>query len=329
MIIIIIERIGKYMNKTVTIIIPVYNSERYLKRCLDSVINQTYKDIEVILIDDGSKDDSKIIYNAYVNEYKFIHAYYQENQGVSSARNLGLEKSNGDFIFFCDSDDYLEVNAIEIMINAMTSFDLDMVASSYNVVSDCKNKNEKLLITNFSDLLEPPVMLDLILNPDEIAGYLWNKLFRKSFINKGVEFDTNIAIGEDLLFCVEYLIKCKRFMVIDHYLYNYCLNSDSITNSSYGEKNLTYILALDKIISCLKNNIIFNRQSRQLAYQIIRLSCSSFFYIMFKKIKNKKRWMRFLIDIYKKYSSHYGCNKKWSLKEKMKYVILFCISYIC
>ena len=117
--------------KLVTVIVPINNVEKYLNQCLYSIINQTYRQLEIILVDDGSIDNSYNIANQYLAKDSRIKLYHQSNQGLSAARNFGLSKANGDYILFVDSDDFIELNLIECSVNDLEKQDVDMVIFSY------------------------------------------------------------------------------------------------------------------------------------------------------------------------------------------------------
>lgn len=309
-------------NSLVSVIIPVYNCEKALDRCIQSVINQSYRELEIILIDDGSTDRSYSIMKKYEQQYSFVHVYHQENLGVSNARNLGIEKSNGDYLYFCDGDDYVVIDAIKTLVSTMINSESDIVVSGYYRVLDAEKNMVQMEKNKFNDEMCTTELIDLILNTTVVAGYLWNKLFKKSLISNTIRFNQKIAIGEDLLFCIEYVTRCNKGKVIDRCLYNYCINNGSVTNSQYSEKNLSYIKALDGVYKILKSREEFLNQYTHVAYLILRLCCSSFFYIKIKRIPNCKYWARYCKNTYKKFSHIYGWNSNWSVKEKTKYVVM-------
>ena len=120
----------------VSVIVPVYTTETYLEKWLDSIINQDFNDYEIIIINDGSTDDSNKIINKYVEKYSNIKAFNKQNGGLSSARNLGIEKANGKYLMFVDSDDYIEPNMCEIMINTIKKYNVDIVRCNYRFINN-------------------------------------------------------------------------------------------------------------------------------------------------------------------------------------------------
>lgn len=213
------------MNK-VSIIIPVYNAELYLKRCIDSCINQTYKNIEIILINDGSKDNSEKIIKTYQDErIVYIH---KENSGVSATRNIGLKIATGKYIMFADADDWYELDAVEQMVNAIEKENCDAIRSNYNRViqSQCYKNSEKI---QNNKIIE---MDDVI--SGRINCYVWLIIINKNALKKA-EFDTDLPMMEDTLFFIELLSKGIKIKYKNIITYNYYFNSES---ASINSKNL-------------------------------------------------------------------------------------------
>ena len=213
-----------------SIIIPVYNAERYLSRCLDSIINQTYKELEIILIDDGSTDDSSKICDKYKNKDDRVKVIHSENRGASVARNCGLKLASGDYIGFVDADDYVEKNMYEYLINNLIKTDADISICNYS-------KNEE---TNFEDCIEVlsdknRMLYEFIAG--KIEGYLWNKLISKNLF-KDIMFPKDINICEDKYILWKIIKKCNRICKGNKILYHYIQNENSICNKKFSVKRL-------------------------------------------------------------------------------------------
>lgn len=190
----------------ISIIIPVFNNQKHLKRCLDSVLVQTYKNIEVILIDDGSTDNSGEICDDYASKDKRIKVFHTINQGVSIARNLGLDNATGEYIMFVDSDDWIEKNTLECVYNNLKKYSYDCLLFGF-IIEKNKSRNNVMIskqdvcYNNRSEIIS--VLPELILN--EYINPLWNKVYKKSIIeNMNLRFDKTIHLGEDLLFNFNY-----------------------------------------------------------------------------------------------------------------------------
>lgn len=232
----------------ISVIIPVYNVERYLERCLDSVVNQTYKNLEIILIDDGSSDGSGEICDKYAKLDKRIIVIHQNNSGVSAARNKGIDIAKGDYISFIDSDDTIEANMYEILLKNAVESGAEI---SYCGFSQIELNGEVKYINN--------TLKKIILEKKEVVkGYFfndaikllmycpWNKLFSKKIL-KTVRYREDLAIGEDILFVFECIRKANYLCMEDVCLYNYMKRENSAMTSSFSDKRMHYIIAAEEI----------------------------------------------------------------------------------
>lgn len=213
------------MNSKVSIIVPIYNTEKFLKRCIDSIIGQTYKNIEIILIDDGSQDASMNICKEYQYKDNRIIVLSQQNSGVSAARNFGITKSTGKYISFVDSDDYLTKNCIYEMVNAIENNHCELVVCNYATKVEMKVPSGNIkMFTKTQGYYH-------LINNNEFSGYVWNKMYLKSILveNLGEIFDSQIHICEDLLMNCKYLCNCNKICYIDKRLYFYNINDSSVT----------------------------------------------------------------------------------------------------
>lgn len=204
--------------KKVSIVIPVYNAERYIDDCLKSLIDQTYENVEIILIDDGSKDSSYDICLRYTKKYEFIKLYKKKNGGPSSARNLGIDKSNGDYICFVDSDDSVKANYVEKLVENSA----DLIISGVTEVYDNNKKDKSMceIIQKYNN----EEIYDKFLEASEsdVFNSPFCKLYKKNIIdNHNLKFDESIRMGEDLIFNIHYLKYCKSLIIIPECLYYY------------------------------------------------------------------------------------------------------------
>ena len=194
-------------NKKVSIIVPVYNVEEYLNKCVDSIINQTYKNIEVILINDGSKDSSGEICDTYAKKDSRVKVIHKENGGVSSARNKGLEASTGDFIMFVDSDDWIEVEAITSLMKIQNRNNYDVImfgAYRENLILE-KTTKTNLIEQSFENIDEINEVLPKLIRQEKINS-LWSKIYKSSVIKDNrISFNESLSIAEDALFNYEVL----------------------------------------------------------------------------------------------------------------------------
>lgn len=210
----------------ISIIVPVYNVEKYIGRCIDSIRNQTYTEIEIILINDGSTDSSRKICEEYRKIDNRITLYNQKNSGPSAARNYGLEKANGKLVQFVDSDDYIELGMTERLIKEMADLKSSQVICSYNIL---RVKAEKIVKKDIKKInfkfMEKNEFLDKFysLYDSGFINSLCNKLYNKDLIDKyKIKLNEAWNIGEDLVFNLDYYRHIKTVSFVSEPLYNYC-----------------------------------------------------------------------------------------------------------
>jgi glycosyltransferase involved in cell wall biosynthesis len=219
-------------NKLVTIIVNVYNGEKYLKECLDSVVNQTYKNIEIILVNDGSFDNSEKIIESYQN-LKIIN---QENQGVSIARNNAISASTGEYICFVDQDDILDKNYIEYFLNLILKNDADVALTTqsdkfYKKIHKCTSK-DKIRIMNGKE-----ATIEMLYHKFVIAP--WNKMIKSSLIKKNkIEFNPNFFNGEGFAFSIECFLNSSKVVVGTKKVYHYRVGDPESGASKFSEKSI-------------------------------------------------------------------------------------------
>ena len=225
------------MNK-VSIIVPVYNAENYLPNCLDSLVNQTYENIEIILINDGSTDGSLKICQDFASEDNRIKVFSIENSGVSTARNIGIENMTGDYITFVDSDDWIELNMIEFVISKAMKGKVDTIVWSYfKNFSDSERALSLIpggnqLFTNEKDILYLKSIYQFYgqekLGDTVSAGTTWCKLYKSELIqNNNIRFKEELTRSQDVIFCLEAFSKSERIKYYDENLYHYRINNSS------------------------------------------------------------------------------------------------------
>ena len=207
----------------VSIIIPVYNVEKYLTKCLDSVINQTYSNLEIILVDDGSTDRSGVICDEYTGLDKRIKVIHNKNSGVSSARNAGIRICNGDFIAFIDSDDYVDKKYIFSLLEPLMKDNYDFVFCGYlELYEKSKKKSYHLLSDKELSDLTGFFFKDYHIFK-QLLWYPWIKLYKREIIlNNNLWFPEDLTDGEDQFFNFSYFEKVKNYKYINQPLYIYC-----------------------------------------------------------------------------------------------------------
>lgn len=218
-------------EELVSVIIPAYNVDEYLKECVQSLLCQTYTNYEVIIIDDGSKDNTYAIGKHFVSENEKVKLFRQENKGVSIARNVGMQKAKGDFYIFADADDVVAPQYIETLVACVKKAELGVVgftSKRENFATDIKRNVSYDSASN---------MTENILCGTNYDGYLWNKIFQRKIIeNNELQFRENIVVWEDLLFVLEYLKKCNQILISNDKLYYYRHREGSAVNNTRIDK---------------------------------------------------------------------------------------------
>lgn len=217
------------MDLLVSIIIPVYNCEAYIQECVEKLVEQTYSKIEIILVDDGSKDQSADRCLELVERYANVRYFYQDNSGPSVARNKGLENANGEYVMFVDADDFVKSNIVEVLLNVMND-ETDIVCCSYELLET--GATEKMFDEDFvaASLCEKePIFIQLMdvtyghssKNATAI-GVPWAKLFRKSLFDKyGIRFDSSLRRMQDNALIMQAVYYARRIVYVNQYLYRY------------------------------------------------------------------------------------------------------------
>lgn len=230
------------MIPTVSIIVPIYNKEKYLKKCIDSLVNQTLSDIEIVLVDDGSMDNSLKICAEYQKIYPNIKCLSKDNGGVSSARNLGLDNCTGRFVTFVDPDDTLECDALEYLYHLIQVYNADVVGYKMNmykngIIDESPIEDENIEIYKDIDILKEYVASGKFLHA------VWNKLFRMQvIIENNIKFVEDIHYAEDALFNYSVLSKSKTLVFSNSRKYNYFIEPSS-TVSNITEKRIDILKA--------------------------------------------------------------------------------------
>lgn len=222
-----------------SIIVPVYNAERYICRCVDSLLNQTsIKDLEIILVDDGSTDDSLNICKKYQHDYKSVRVVHKENGGVSSARNIGMDMAHGKYISFVDSDDFCDYKTFEKCLNHLKVTDADILSFGY-VIEENGICMQEVMPFNFND---PFVYLK------KMHRECWGNVYKCQIIKENnISFDEKISYGEDWIFKLEYLIHTKKVEILSEPLYHYTLdNNGSISRKAIPE---SFFYSIDRRIA--------------------------------------------------------------------------------
>lgn len=310
------------MNPLISIIVPVYNQEKYLSRCLDSILNQTYTNFEVVCVDDHSTDSSAEIIGKYISEDSRIFYCKNTGKGVSAARNYGIEKAKGEYIGFVDSDDFIQPQMYEFMMKAVAENNCEMVACGYERVDEENYRSfeyraRECKTSEFVDMYN----FEKIIKNEMILSSACTKLIEKDFLIKYGRFG-NYTVGEDTVFCAGLWANSSKAVLVDLPLYGYFNNQHSVLHKK-----------IDK-------NKIDLMHARLAAYKIYRgydrktAAC-----FLFRNVARMERCIRDrelteqssyaqMNRVFIKSVPHFLCIKGLSFKERMFYILNFTSNYL-
>lgn len=249
---------GMNMDECISIIVPIYNADKVLKRCINSLLSQTYKNIEIILVNDGSTDNSLNICYEYGKNFSFIKVINKENGGVSSARNYGLKKATGKYIGFVDADDIIHPMMYKILISLLKERKADIIACD---VKHIREKDEVFENQEFSDyqidILSKDDIFREMLASKKFYGYLCNKVFIKDKCN--FLLDESLHYCEDFVYVAQYVSKCNKGIYIKIPLYYYYHSEGNATSDySFNDKVMTLPKAYHKLVKIYESKSIEN-----------------------------------------------------------------------
>ncbi len=304
--------------KKISIIIPIYNIEKYLERMLDSILNQTYKNLEIILIDDGSSDKSSKICDIYMKKDKRIRVVHQDNNGVSFARNVGLSLATGDYIGFVDSDDIIDRNMYKRLYENINRYNCDISVCNYTTFTESPIFEYSSKIDIYS---KDEALLDII-SDGSITNFLWNKLFKKELFND-IEFPIG-NIYEDMYIMPRIIEKTQKICFDNSKLYAYFIRTNSYVNTYNKKKNINYLTFSDSCYEYLKKyeNLKSDLEKYRLFYiysaflQSAKSKCINIF---------KDEYMN---NYYKIFKVNFELNNKFSFKRKILYITLYINKYL-
>lgn len=300
-------------NSTISIIVPVYNSEKTIARCIESILNQNFKNFEVILIDDGSQDNSLKICKNYSEKFSNVYVFTKNNGGVSSARNYGLRQATGKFITFIDSDDFVSENYLNDLITVQLSNNFDIVFGCACDFVDGKYKFRKTIDKNIE--LNKNNSIEHFFKNDLFAPVCWGNLYKKSLINT-IYFDEKMSIAEDSKFLLQCIKNSENNIFISNVNYYYAITDGSLVHSGFNSNWLRELYFDEQLLKEYDNS-----KFRQLAIdKYVELMCrllikydnkvNKEYNQLFKNLKKK-------LKIYRKDIIY----KSKNYKLKIKYII--------
>lgn len=291
------------MNPKISVIVPIYNAEKYMERCIESIRNQTLKDIEIILIDDGSSDRSREIIDRYAKDDDRIRVIYQENSGPSVARNKGINIARGKYIGFVDSDDYIEESMYEILYNLVNKENVQVAMCSYKEVS-VYNKTEKIIRPNLQDLkvynkseIKNNIISTFAGNENYGFYSLWNKIYQRDWLlNLNIKMDENRDHGEDWWFNICLFSEMESYIFINKTLYNYInINNNSLMSKYRHNQFDLFLDGRKKIKSIVPKEFIDDKElNKRFIFEF-----SSYIFRTFEEIKCKEYRKKLINNVLK------------------------------
>lgn len=299
----------------VSVIVPVYNAVQYLTQCLDSILGQTYKNLEIILVNDGSTDESGKVCDDYKKKDSRVVVIHQENRGVSSARNNGLKHMTGEWLCFVDADDVVQTNYIEYLYNLANTFNAEVSACGYTKIN--RNDIYKVITNNSNEytFFSAAEAIEDMLYKKKISTYCCAKMFRKKAI-KQVFFQEDLKVAEDFDFTIRILENVKKVVYGSQNLYLYIQNLTSCMHGTDWEKYSYAIKNFEK----MKESILIKNELRD-AYVNFQFIAALGFYSMSTKWYMADNFKKELIKIIGNYSNQVSRNKKGKAIHRLLGVI--------
>lgn len=306
------------VNGLVSVIVPVYNVEKYLSKCVESLIRQTYKKLEILLIDDGSTDSSGDICDNYQKEYEFIKVIHKRNGGLSSARNVGIDNATGEFICFVDSDDYVHSRFVEVLHSLSINNNSEIAVCDFKLVDWTEeNTDDCELLSSEVQVRSGRYYIDQFYGANHnIIVIACNKLYKTELFD-GVRYNVG-KVHEDEATTIKLLYQAKRIAYVPVELYYYCSRSDSITRQQFSEKRLDIFDAFEERIIFYRANGETDWESRDYRCYLSGILDMYAYIDSLNDLDNKRE---LLAKLKKRYVKVRKCANKseWSLVHKAFY----------
>ena len=302
------------MEPLLSIIVPAFNIENYISRCLENLINQNYKNIEIIVVNDGSKDKTGEIIDSYAQKDSRIKVIHKKNEGVSVARNTGIDIAKGDYIGFVDGDDTVDEEMFEVLIENAVKYDADISHCGYKMVfpsrTDYYHNTEKTIIqSNYNGLKD-------LLNADKVEPGLWNKIYKSSLFDN-IRLNPNIRYNEDLLANFYLFEKSRKSVFYDKCMYNYRIRKGSAATTKVSQNKIQDpVLVMEEI----KNYLQEDSELYKIAY--IRYLNTLVGVCRNKYCKNDKKIRSYIKEAKDQLKTElFNKRKKYLINRKLKYMI--------
>ncbi|MDD3184937.1 MAG: glycosyltransferase family 2 protein [Anaerostipes sp.] len=272
--------------KKISVIVPAYNAEKYIKDCIESLLCQTYSNLEIIIVDDGSKDNTGSIIDEFAVKDRRIVAVHIDNGGVTNARNVGLKKATGDYVGFCDADDTTELDMYQFLMDLIHKYKVELAHCGYNHIT--KGIVQPVKGTKETHVQDRDTALKYLLSGGLFTGSLCNKIYKKELFD-GIEINKDIKINEDILMNFFIMKKIQKSVFVDVCKYNYITREETgaCLNTNYVEKAKQGLKVNQLIYRELQKE---SKELRQIGYEKVIMSYIDLYRcILFdKKVKKRK-----------------------------------------
>lgn len=299
-------------NTKITVVVPVYNMAQHLEKAIKSLLNQTYDNYEILIIDDGSTDNSGVLCDNLEKKHDNIKVFHKENGGLSSARNKGIELSDGDFIIFPDPDDWVDEDYLSCLVNSYNDTQLE-ICGHYIVSPNAQRTHnpdgEKNTLTKEQAIIK-------LLKSTAYCGYAWNKMFHLDIIKaNNLRFDEELGMAQDLHFAFRYMLLCDKIAYNPEPHYYYYQHEKGVTNINHSltARKISGLKTYEKLLALSEENVP----------AAVPLVCSTlanlnlnFIYIYYNSSMDDKTLLATLVSNFKKYSKYFLKNKDYSLFHK-------------
>lgn len=302
-------------KELITVAVPVYNMGKYLPRAMDSLLAQTYRNYEILLIDDGSTDDGGAMCDGYEKKYENIRVIHKPNGGLSSARNTGIDNAKGEYIIFPDPDDWVKEDYLQTLISLHAEYHSDLEICGHYVV---EGDREKAHNPNAKEqLLERDEAIRVLMSPTGFCGFAVNKLYHMDIIRKHrLYFDVELGMAQDLHFAFRYMLNCGTVAYDPTPMYYYYQHIGGVTNvnAPLSARKLSGLLTYEKIAEIARKEF---PEAEKTAYLTLANMSMHFMYIYYNSKTDDKALLRMLRDNFKKYKGYLFNNTIYSPRHKL------------
>ena len=311
------------MAKLVSVIIPVYNAENYLPDCIESLLSQRYQPFELIFVNDGSTDSSRMLLERYASRYGCIKVIHQKNMGVSGARNAALEAARGEYIAFCDSDDVVQEDWLAELVSALESANAQMSCCGYDLFENGSAPQYAVSSAPLEVRTNRAEMYRGVICEDNVRGYLFNKLCMREIIDiePKLRFRTDLFILEDQVFIMEYEKRISSCCCLSSRLYGYRNTPGSVLNQKLNDRQMTCLLGR-RLICRFVEETGDPMLKRTAANQLAKALAHYFKEAVLSASPSKSRWIRYILEVYREECAIVHSQNGLSLKERILLLLL-------